>query len=172
MGGRIAQAMCLQSPGRIRHLVLESASFGIENEVERQERYQKDCNLLNGVGTTAEFRHFLEKWHRLPLFSTLRDTVLLDELIAAKLENSVQQLAQALHVMSVGNQPWYPPELNRIGLPVTYFYGEQDRKYKLIAQNSATAIPRIVLKGFENASHNIHLQFLPEIAQALKDLLE
>ncbi len=172
MGGRIAQAMCLQSPERIRHLVLESASFGIQDEVERQERYQRDCNLLNGVTTTADFRQFLEKWHLLPLFSTLSNTVLLDDLITSKLENDVHQLAHALRLMSVGNQPWYPLELNRTGVPMTYFYGEQDRKYKLIAQNSIVAIPRILLKGFEKASHNIHFQYLPEIVSALKDSLE
>ncbi|NQU62725.1 MAG: 2-succinyl-6-hydroxy-2,4-cyclohexadiene-1-carboxylate synthase [SAR324 cluster bacterium] len=171
MGGRIAQAMCLQAPERIRHLFLESASFGIRNVAARQERYRKDCSLFKGLITEAEFRHFLEKWHHLPLFSSLRQTPLLEELIASKQKNNARQLDRALTLMSVGNQPWLPPDLNRIDVPITYLYGEQDRKYTSIAQDARQAIPRISLKKFAQASHNIHIQFVPEIVAALKEIL-
>ena len=171
MGGRIAQAMCLQSPERIRRLVLESASFGIRDEVERQHRYFRDRRLLTNIETETEFRRFLEKWHRLPLFSTLHHSVLLEDLITSKLNNDVRQLARALNLMSVGNQPWFPPELSRTGVPLTYFYGAQDSKYKTIARDVTADIPDITLKEFAGASHNIHVRFLPEIVSVLQEML-
>ena len=171
MGGRVAQAMCLQAPGRIKHLVLESASFGIRNEIERRMRYEKDQLLLSGVTTTVEFYRFLEKWHRLPLFSTLAGTALLDELIVSKQRNDIRQLERALKVLSVGNQPCFMPELNEIDIPITFFYGDQDEKYKQLAHEAKEFIPRMSLRGFEKASHNIHVQFLPQIVLALHETL-
>lgn len=171
MGGRIAQAVCIRAPERIHHLVLESASFGIREESERQERYEKDCRLLDGINTPADFSRFLEKWHRQPLFCTLRGVSLLDELKASKLENSVEQLSAALRVMSVGHQPWYLPALNGLVVPVTYLYGGRDDKYRAAAESVRGHVPRVVLKEFPHASHNIHLQFLPELLGVLDDLL-
>jgi len=171
MGGRIAQAMCLQAPTRIRHLFLESASFGIQDENDRKERYRKDGSLLEGLKTQADFRRFLEKWHRLPLFSTLAQSPLLEDLIVSKQGNDIRQLELALTLLSVGNQPWFATALNRIDVPISYFYGEQDHKYRSMAHDARKHIPRLTLKGFADASHNIHLQYLPEIVSALRDIL-
>ncbi|MCP4578791.1 MAG: hypothetical protein GY846_21140, partial [Deltaproteobacteria bacterium] len=101
----------------------------------------------------------------------LRGSSLLDDLKTSKLKNDIRQLDGALRLMSVGNQPWCAPELGRTGIPVTYFYGEQDIKYKAIALGLPNDIPAISLKAFTQASHNIHLQFLKEIVSALNELL-
>ncbi len=162
MGGRLAQAVCLQAPERVDHLFLESAAFGIKDPEERQQRYEQDLLLLDGVDNVGDFKGFLAAWHAMPLFSALAGTTLLFEMMQAKLQNQVDELRRALAVLSVGAHPCFEENLARLDIPITYFFGEQDAKYSAIATNVAATLPRMKLISIPRASHNIHVQY-PEI---------
>lgn len=171
MGGRIAQNICLLAPDHIRQLILESASFGIEDSVEREKRYQSDKNLLADVHTPDEFSMFVKKWHQLPLFCTLADTGILDGLIRSKKENPIDELKKALYLMSVGNQPFWPEKLHQTQIPIYYFYGEEDQRYKQTALATQKLIPGMRIRSFQNASHNIHIQFPDLIITAISKII-
>lgn len=49
MGGRLALAIAVNYPERVRRLILESASPGLETEEERAERRQKDNQLARNT---------------------------------------------------------------------------------------------------------------------------
>lgn len=136
MGGRIAQQVCLLAPDRVRRLILESAGLGIPGLEERKVRKQKDDALLANIKTAGDFRRFLDKWHRLPLFCTLWDSPLLPGLTASKQKNNVTDLARALKVLGVGNHPWFGPDLEKLDVPITYIFGEKDAKYSQEAQKA------------------------------------
>ena len=61
MGGRLALAFAMKYPHFINSLVLESASPGISNDQERQERFRHDQNLLQNVQTRDDLRKILEE---------------------------------------------------------------------------------------------------------------
>ena len=171
MGGRVAQQVCLLAPERVSHLFLESAGLGIADASERQTRKAKDDMLLAGILGPADFHRFLVQWHRLPLFCTLTNTSLLSGLMASKQKNDVSELRQALKIMGTGNHDAFGPALAGLNLPITYLYGEKDKKYAKEAAAAKAMIPGLRLCPFPRGSHNLHIQFPAKVAEVLKATL-
>ncbi|MBI5844237.1 MAG: alpha/beta fold hydrolase [Deltaproteobacteria bacterium] len=171
MGGRLAQAVCIRAPKRVERLVLESASFGIADALERERRYNSDLALLSGVKSPQEFRAFLIRWHESPLFCTLRATSVLAGLIAEKLENDPEELRRALALLSVGNHPHFLPLLSALPTPVSFLYGEDDAKYKNEVVSASKFLDRLILNSFADASHDVHSQYPALAAQAIAGTL-
>lgn len=171
MGGRIAQNMALLAPGRIERLILESASFGIDDPEQRKARYLRDRELLAGIRTKKEFAAFLDQWYRLPLFRTLRGTPHLPEIIREKLGNDVAELQRALSIFGVGNHPFLAGRLAGLGLPIHYFYGEMDEAYADAGRNVRTRLPELAVREFPRASHDIHSQFPEKILDAILEII-
>ncbi|MBF0225893.1 MAG: alpha/beta fold hydrolase, partial [Desulfobacterales bacterium] len=165
MGGRIAQNICINYSSRIKSLILESSSFGIFDEIERQKRYEMDLSLLKDVYSHSDFYNFLRKWHGLPMFASLNYSDIM-YLISAKMENNLDELKQAIKILSCGNHPFFADLLKDINVPILYLYGEDDEKYTEIGIATNKIIPSIKIMQFNNASHNIHIQF-PEKIVAL-----
>jgi 2-succinyl-6-hydroxy-2,4-cyclohexadiene-1-carboxylate synthase len=171
MGGRIAQNMALLAPGRIELLILESASFGINDPEQRRERYLRDRNLLADIHTKKEFAAFLDHWHRLPLFRTLPDTPHLSQIIREKQGNSIAELQQALGILSVGNHPSFAGRLVNLGLPIHFFCGREDEAYVETGRHICRRFPELVIREFPGASHDIHSQFPEKIVDAILEII-
>lgn len=167
MGGRLAQAVCLKAPGRVERLVLESASFGIADEKERERRYLSDLKLLSDVDSPEEFMAFLLRWHDAPLFCTLRGTRSLENLIREKMENDPEELRKALAILSVGNHPYFLQILAHLPAPIDFMYGEEDVKYKNEAVSASKFLDRLTLHAIPNASHDTHSQYPVLVAQTI-----
>lgn len=170
MGGRIAQQVGLSAPGRVKGLILESASFGIADPEARKMRYDRDCRLFEDVCSSADFEAFLGRWHDMDLFCTLTPQ-LKARLAAAKQKNSILQLEKAMGLMSVGNQPYLVPALSSAQFPMALFCGEKDVKYRSIAEGGAKNLPKACLRIFKGASHNIHVQYPRETAGDVRSLV-
>ena len=165
MGGRVAQQACILAPSRINHLILESASLGIQNQEERKARQQRDNALLDSITTPEDFRRFLVKWHRLPLFCTLEESPLLPSLMESKQKNNVEELRHALKILGVGNHDYWTPVLAGLTVPITFLHGELDAKYKNEAAKASEIIARMQVLSFPLASHNVHIQFPQKVAE-------
>lgn len=172
MGGRIAQNMAILMPQRLTRLIMESASFGIEDADGRRARYERDMNLLSGIKTKADFAAFLADWHNLPLFQTLPGTPHYQRLIDEKLANDIPELSRALQIMSVGHHPFWAESLSHLSIPVFYFCGEKDEAYSSTAVYIKKLLPGLRVTVFKNASHNIHAQYPEAIVHCLKEALE
>jgi len=170
MGGRVAQAVALIAPEKIRCLMIESAGFGIVCPKERNERYAADRRLLADISGPADFDAFLDRWHDLPLFRTLSPE-LKASLKAAKKNNAVSELVCALELLSVVNQPFFLPELAEAPFPVALFCGAADEKYRTIAEDAAKKIPGARLFVFPDASHDIHVQYPRAVAETIITVL-
>lgn len=172
MGGRVAQNIAILAPQRITGLIMESASFGIEDADERQARYERDQHLLSGIKTKADFAAFLADWHNLPLFQTLPGTPLYQMLIDEKLDNDISELRQALKIMSVGHHPYFAESLSHLSIPMFYFCGEKDEAYSSTALAVKKLLPSLRVTVFKNASHNIHAQYSSAVVNCLSEALE
>lgn len=171
MGGRIAQHIALAASERIAHLILESASFGIADLRARTERLQKDRSLLSGIKTPDDFRIFLNNWYHMPLFRTLPGTEQLLTLIEDKIHHPVTEFQQALNLLSVGAHDFLAEKLAACNIPLHYFCGEQDMAYRQTVDHIKTHLPGMTVRIFQNASHNISIQYPQEIARTIREIL-
>jgi 2-succinyl-6-hydroxy-2,4-cyclohexadiene-1-carboxylate synthase len=167
MGGRIVAGMALVSPERIENLVLESSSFGIDDEREREERYKNDLALFEGITHRNDFLEFLKKWYGLDLFKTL-ESDMRNSLVIKRSGNDVSELREAMKIMSAGNQPCFLNELAQLDLKSSYIYGTEDKKYSKEAKKAKERVPGINLFPVKGASHNVHLQFPEAVASIIK----
>lgn len=171
MGGRVAQNMALLAPGRIERLILESASFGIDDPKKWKERYLRDQQLFAATRSKKEFALFLDDWHRLPLFRTLQETPLLPQIIQEKEENSIEELQRALGILGVGSHPFFAKRLAGLGIPIHFFCGEKDDAYVETGRKIRRWLPELTIREFPGASHDIHSQFPAAVAEAILEII-
>ncbi|MDP9351124.1 MAG: 2-succinyl-6-hydroxy-2,4-cyclohexadiene-1-carboxylate synthase [Chloroflexota bacterium] len=159
LGGRLALYFTLAYPDRVAALVLESASPGIEDAEEREQRVESDDELaafLEREGVEA----FVERWEAHPLFatqSTLSDSVRTG-LRRQRLANNTQGLANSLRSMGAGAQPSLWNRLGEITVPVLLLAGEHDPKFRGIQQRMWDLLPRVGATTVRGAGHAIHLE--------------
>ncbi|HYX49305.1 MAG TPA: 2-succinyl-6-hydroxy-2,4-cyclohexadiene-1-carboxylate synthase [Ktedonobacteraceae bacterium] len=157
MGGRIALYTAFS--GFFRALILESASPGIEDPVEREKRRRSDEALAESIereGVPA----FVKHWERLPLFASqhVLPLQIKEALHAQRLQNNATGLAQSLRGVGTGFQPSLFAQLPMLHIPVLLIAGELDAKFTAIARHMAQALPQSQLHIIAAAGHTVHLE--------------
>jgi 2-succinyl-6-hydroxy-2,4-cyclohexadiene-1-carboxylate synthase len=157
MGGRIA--LYTAYSGYFRALILESASPGLEDPAEREQRRLRDEALaasIEGEGVPA----FIERWENLPLFASQRTLPFecREALHRQRLQNSATGLAQSLRGIGTGVQPSLHARLPTLHIPVLLITGALDTKFTAIAQRMAQALPQSQLRIVPAAGHTVHLE--------------
>ncbi len=165
MGGRIALYTAFS--GFFRALILESASPGLEDPLEREERRRNDEALAISIereGVPA----FVERWERLPLFASQRTLPIeiKDALHAQRLHNNATGLSQSLRGVGAGSQPSLHAQLPTLHIPVLLITGELDSKFTSIAQRMAQLLPQAQLHIVPAAGHTVHLEH-PQLFNSL-----
>jgi 2-succinyl-6-hydroxy-2,4-cyclohexadiene-1-carboxylate synthase len=157
MGGRIALYTAFS--GFFSALILESASPGLSNPIEREQRRQSDNALAERIESEG-VKIFIDEWEKLPLFASQNqlppETRL--ALHTQRLNNCALGLANSLRGVGTGVQPDLLAQLHLLDLPVLLLAGELDQKFCRIAQKMAQHIPQAHLQIVQNAGHTIHLE--------------
>lgn len=177
MGGRVALATALGHPRRFTHLVLESASPGISDAEQRQERLQHDGQVAGKLERAAAFHGgfegFLRDWYAMPLFGSLqRRPDLLEDLVRRRLENDPVALAKSLRGLSVGRQADLWPALETLAMPALVLVGAVDRKYRILAEKMSERCPRLALHEMTACGHNVHAENPDGYTTVLRAFLE
>lgn len=159
MGGRLALALALGHPERLRSLVLESASPGLPTAAERSARRQQDEALARRIekdGVSA----FVACWEQLSLFASQQRLPAEQQtaLRQQRLRNKARGLADSLRGAGAGAQPSFWPQLTSLRVPVLLLTGALDVKYCAVAGKMIAANPRFRAQQIENAGHCIHLE--------------
>lgn len=167
MGGRVALHLAAAHPQRVRALVLESASPGLADPVERRERQASDEALAAGL-ERGGLEAFINHWERLPLFASQRrlPEATRAALRAQRLRNRALGLANSLRGLGTGAQPSLWDRLSGLQTPTLLLAGELDPKFVALSQAMAEALPRARLAIVPHAGHTIHLE-QPEMFQRL-----
>jgi len=157
---------------QLQGLVIESASPGIEDELERLERYQQDVERALEL-SIQDFDHFLHRWYEQPLFASLRQHPQFQQLMEQRFQNNDPlQLAAVLKVLSVAQQPSYWQWLGATTLPVLFLAGEKDPKYVAIAQRvAALQNPAVRVEIVPGAGHMIHFEAPERFVQLVERFL-
>ncbi|MEI7592625.1 MAG: alpha/beta fold hydrolase [Actinomycetes bacterium] len=154
MGARMCLHVALNHPDRVTHLILISATAGIEDVEQRRDRHRTDNELANRIvafGVPA----FLHDWLALPMFGGLSD---LRQHREERLDNSAEGLASSLRLAGVGNQVPLWDRLHEIAVPVLIIAGTNDKKFAQLATRISAGIggnAECVLVA--NAGHSVHL---------------
>lgn len=146
MGGRTALAYAIAHPERIDRLFLESASPGLENELDREKRKASDNYLAERL-LNEGIREFIDYWQQIPLFTTqsrLSEQVKA-EIRAERLAQNELGLANSLRGMGTGAQRSYWDSLTAFARPVILLTGELDQKFYRKAEQ--------MKEQFQNCSH-------------------
>jgi 2-succinyl-6-hydroxy-2,4-cyclohexadiene-1-carboxylate synthase len=172
MGGRIALYSAFS--GFFRALILESASPGLADPLEREQRRQSDHALANRIereGVPA----FIAYWEQLPLFAS-QHTLPPERratLHMQRLHNQAYGLANSLRGVGTGAQPALHDRLPTLTLPVLLITGALDTKFCTIAQHMAQSLPHAQLRVVPNAGHTVHLeqpaQFIQIVGEFCQD---
>jgi 2-succinyl-6-hydroxy-2,4-cyclohexadiene-1-carboxylate synthase len=161
MGGRIALYTAFS--GFFRALVLESASPGLANPGERDQRRVRDEALADRIERDGVAK-FIDYWEQLPLFAS--QSRLPPEQRAAlrrqRLRNRAVGLANSLRGVGTAVQPALHAQLPDLTIPVLLITGALDTKFCAIAREMMDLLPLAQWYSIENAGHTAHLE-QPEV---------
>ncbi|MDA0990361.1 MAG: 2-succinyl-6-hydroxy-2,4-cyclohexadiene-1-carboxylate synthase [Verrucomicrobia bacterium] len=171
MGGRLALTLAVNHPGRWSHLVVESASPGLETEDDRRAR-----TVIDDVWATKLEqlpRHqFLDEWYAQPVFESLHeDPLRLHDRVAQRADGHGAEQARSLRGFSVGRQPPLWDQLASISCPVMTIAGARDTKYVALTERMQRLCKlgqRVIVP---NAGHHVHGEQPQAFANALLALL-
>ncbi|MFA1821999.1 2-succinyl-6-hydroxy-2,4-cyclohexadiene-1-carboxylate synthase [Virgibacillus oceani] len=159
MGGRTAISYAMYYPGKIKSLILESASPGLDTEEARKERRVKDENLADRIEKDG-LERFVNFWENIPLFET-QQRLPAEKKIAIREERLTQSktgLSQSLRAMGTGSQPSWWKKLSDITIPVFLLAGALDPKFTDVSKRIYEHLPNSGLKIIANAGHAIHVE--------------
>ena len=154
MGGRLALHIALRFPDRVQRLVLESASPGIADPAERQQRVSEDSQLATQTEREG-ISWFVEEWMKRPLFASQQDLPAAQQARARELrmQNTATGLASSLRGMGVGVQEPLHGALSRLTSPTMILVGEYDDKFRAIGLDMARLIPHVIYCLIPHAGH-------------------
>ena len=165
MGGRLALALALRDPGRVRRLVLVSASPGLADPGERAARREADAALarrIEAIGAEA----FAREWRGQALFAGQAPEVSAAA-HADRLRRSAAEHAAQLRGLGTGVMPPLWDRLGELAMPVTLVVGERDPKFRAIAERMRARLPRGELRVLPGAGHAAHLEVPAAVAEAI-----
>ncbi len=168
MGGRIALLYAIKRPERVRKLVLESASPGIENEDDRRRRIDLDKSRsmqLRQNGLVS----FLRDWYRQPLFASMEDHPgLVKELVEKRSRADAVTISRALTAFSPGRMPACWARLKDLEPKTVFVAGSLDTRYVEIGREAERLDRDFILHIEDGAGHNVHLEKTARFADLLK----
>jgi len=171
-GGRLALALALAHPERVRGLILESASPGLSTEAERSARRADDdalAALIEREGVPA----FAARWEALPLFAGERQLPpdVQARTRATRLAQRPHGLAHALRGLGTGAQPSLWPRLGALRVPALLLTGANDAKFTAIAREMAALLPHAQHTPIASAGHAVHRERPHAISEAIASFI-
>jgi 2-succinyl-6-hydroxy-2,4-cyclohexadiene-1-carboxylate synthase len=172
LGGRAALRFALRHPARTAALMLESASPGIADPVERAERIASDMALADSIEADGVVA-FIGRWERLPLWASQTAP---DEararLRAQRLTNRADGLANSLRGAGTGAEPTVAGQLVDLHVPTLLLAGAFDSKFVALTHLMRASIPQARVTIMAGAGHAMHLEKPDEYRAIIEQFLD
>jgi 2-succinyl-6-hydroxy-2,4-cyclohexadiene-1-carboxylate synthase len=159
MGGRVLLAGVCEGVMRVRRVIAESASPGIEDPGARPERAALDDEralALEALGLES----FVDRWMAMPLFASQerlgRDVRERER--RRRLAHDPSALAACLRGASVARQPSYWDRLTPLGTRLLVLTGGLDARFEEIGDAMAERCPGARRCSVPDAGHAVHLE--------------
>ncbi|MDW6003550.1 2-succinyl-6-hydroxy-2, 4-cyclohexadiene-1-carboxylate synthase [Vibrio mangrovi] len=166
LGGRLAMYGAVHGHWaelNLTALVIEGGNFGLHSDVQRQQRWQQD-QLWATRFASEPVADVLSDWYQQPVFSSLNHEQR-QHLITRRSDNLGAEIAVMMRATSLARQPDLLPALKMQSVPVRYICGENDHKFRQLAQQSGLPVQIIFQAG-----HNVHQERPEDFARCLQAL--
>ena len=172
MGGRMALQYAIKHSERIDHLILESASSGLNSSEARENRIKSDENLAQKILQNGS-EWFAEFWGNLALFNSQKSLSNLTktQIYQRRASNSPHVLAATLRGTGQGKIPYVGNQIADLPLKILYISGSLDEKYRQIRQEFEQN-PNVHGIEIAQAGHNTHLEKPEEFSEIIEEFLE
>ena len=169
MGGRIAMAFSSKHSNRINSLVLESSSLGIDDNKDKEDRYNQDLELCDNMEDNLNV--FVDNWESKLLFKDQkrRNYILWEEQRNNRLKHNHKQLSKSLQVFSSGSMPYYEESFKYFEFPISIICGTDDDKYVKIGKEMMYMNKNAKQYIIAKSSHNTHLENPAMFLTIIKD---
>lgn len=171
MGGRMAlQYAAMYEPSRLMFLVLESASPGIEDIKERQERVARDERLAHDIENHS-IEWFEDMWSKLPIFATQQklSPAVQATIKERRLSNTPEVLAFTLRGTGQGMTPYVGDKISDLEMEILYVSGALDTKYDDIGKTVFGFCENVSHVSVPDVGHNVHTE-APDAFNEIVDL--
>jgi 2-succinyl-6-hydroxy-2,4-cyclohexadiene-1-carboxylate synthase len=151
MGGRLALHSLLQEDHPWQAAVIVSAHPGLEDEAQREARRATDAAWAS-MALTGDWQDFLTKWNAQPL---LASAIPREAGAAGHLAMRRREIARGFVDWSLGAQQPLWDRLGGIQIPVLWVAGEDDVKFRALAERAVSLMPRATLAIAPGAGHRV-----------------
>lgn len=168
LGGRLALDYCFNQPNpNLLGVILEGVNIGLQTEAERQSRLQNDEQWANRFRQDP-IEAVLKAWYTQVVFADLTDNKR-SELIKKRQNNQGKAVAAMLEATSLAKQEDFSHYFKQGNLlcPVQFIIGEQDKKFRLQAEQH-----RLPHSLIPNAGHNAHWENPTAFAKKLREITD
>ena len=172
MGGRLALSFANNYPEKLTGLILESSTFGINNESEKEKRINQDSSICEFINSKS-IDEFVNFWMNKDIFSSLKKLPeeKYNRIIESKLKNNKTGLVNSLLGFGTGVMPSLFDRLKNIIFPVLLITGELDKKFTKINQEMVNEFPNALHSIVENVGHSAHLENPIEFKNSINQFL-
>jgi 2-succinyl-6-hydroxy-2,4-cyclohexadiene-1-carboxylate synthase len=167
MGGRVALALALRHPQRVRRLVLVSSGPGFKDQTLQGSRRTVEMAMAetledDGIGP------FVAMWEKNPILAPFKPLprAIEEDIRARRLNHDPLGLAAALRQLGAGAMPNLWDDLPKLRLPTLLLAGEGDTRYREVMSEMVRAIPGARFDVVAQAGHGIHRE-QPEALRTL-----
>jgi 2-succinyl-6-hydroxy-2,4-cyclohexadiene-1-carboxylate synthase len=151
MGGRMALHSLLESGHPWHAAVIVSAHPGLENETERADRRASDAGWATQA-LAGDWQKFLTDWNAQPV---LGDAAMRDPQASGRLIMRRREIARSFVDWSLGAQEPLWNRLGEVRIPVLWIAGENDMKFRALAERAVSLIPNAHLALAPGAGHRV-----------------
>lgn len=169
MGGRIALHWAERNPEFVQGIILESASPGIDTEIERRARRLFDLQVEKRLMTLPQ-GEFIDWWCELPMFGDIKNHPDYPALRERRSRFSPDDMRRVMGEFGAAARPSVWPVLGQLPI-IGYVTGSLDIKYKIVARRIQTEFPNISVEILENAAHNCHFEAPEQFSAIVRQFL-
>lgn len=145
-------------------LIVEGGHLGLP-ESERAARLENDQRWARRFAAEP-LADVLDEWYQQPVFSSLNHDQR-QGLVKKRSDNLGAGIARMLLATSLARQPELKQPVAQLALPVLYLCGENDNKFKSLAEDSG-----LELNTIPSAGHNVHVELPHEFGMAVTHFLD
>jgi 2-succinyl-6-hydroxy-2,4-cyclohexadiene-1-carboxylate synthase len=151
MGGRMALHALLEKDHPWQAAVIVSANPGLENEAERAQRRARDTEWATEA-LTGNWQQFLNTWNAQ---TVLGNAAMRDPGAPGSLMQRRREVARSFVDWSLGAQEPLWERLGEISIPVLWVVGENDIKFRVLAERAVSKMPNSRLVIAPGAGHRV-----------------
>ncbi|MEK4700851.1 2-succinyl-6-hydroxy-2,4-cyclohexadiene-1-carboxylate synthase [Solibacillus sp. FSL R7-0668] len=172
MGGRVALSYAVKHPQNLEHLLLESASPGLQHVQERAARKQADDQLAEKILHNG-IESFVEKWENIPLFASQKrlNEAVQQEIRNERLSQREIGLANSLRGMGTGVMPNLWDDLAKLPIAVTLLTGELDQKFVALNEKMQNLLIHAQHLIIPAVGHAIHVENPLKFATIVEEMI-